>query len=259
MTIYAPIFGERNKINNVDHISDSAGTDDTTQRKMFDRNKEIQYSTIGETAGTSTITWTPATSQNVSLIAIQNCNWSDFTIKYDTSNDFSTPIAVVSGTYTNYLFVVDQQSCANVVITITGTITAGETRNAGQIYISDTLYTIPDDMAGNVNLPRPVQKSSIIPLADGTVNNVYVREILNWDMVLRLVTAAERANFISIFEYHRRNPFFFIPRPATPSDEWLGEGGHYIWANAPDYYRYSADWGGDGYDINIKMLQAGGV
>lgn len=259
MATYGPIFGKKNLIDDVDTIADSASTDDNIRRKLYDRNNEIQYSSIGETAGTSTITWTPSSAKTVDMIAVIGHNLSDFTIKYNTSLDFTSAIAVVSGTETSHLFIVSSQSVTNIVITITGTITAGETRNIGQIYFGERLYTVPDDMAGNSNLPNPVQKNSIIPLADGTANNVYVREILNWSLKLKLATVAERAEFIDIFRYHRTSPFFFIPRPATPSDSWDAVGNHYIWANAPDYYRYSEDTAVSGFDINIKMLQAGGI
>ena len=259
MTIYGPIFGEKNLIEDVDHLSDSAGTNDNVRRKIYDRNNEIKYQTVGETAGTSTITWTPGSSKTVDMIAVIGHNWDTYTIKYNTSSDFTSAISESSYTFENSLYLVNSQAVNNIVISITATQTAGETRKAGQIYFGERLYTIPDDMAGNSNLPAPIQKNSLIPLADGTWNNVYVRTIINWNLVLNLVTTAERDNFIDIFNYHRRNPFFFMPRPADDSDEWDGIGNHYLWSNAPDYYRYSEDHGVSGYDVRMNLLQAGGI
>lgn len=259
MTIYGPIFGKKNLIENVDHITDSAATGDNIRRKIYDRNNEITYESIGETAGTTTITWTPSTAKTVDMIALIGINWDTFTIKYNTSNDFTDAISESSYTKSNALYLVSSQAVNDIVFTITATQTAGETRQAGQIYIGERLYTVPDDMPGNVNLPRPVQKNSIIPLADGTYNNVYVRTILNWDLVLNLVTEAERENFISIFTYHRRNPFFFIPRPETGSNTWDGQGNHYIWSNSPDYYEYTEDTAVSGFNVRMNLLQAGGI
>lgn len=260
MTTYAPIFGKRNNIDDVDHLADSAGTDDSVRRKVFDRNKERQWSSVGEVAGTSTLTYTPGSSKNARLIAVQNHNLKAFTIKYNTSTDFSPAISVSGNTTeTSHFFLVTEQAFNNVVVSITDTITAGETRKIGQLYISEEIYTIPDSMAGNLNLPDPRQKSSIIPLSDGTFNNAYVRSVLNWNLFMQNVTAAERTSIKGIFDYHRRSPFFFIPRPATPADSWDGIGEHMIWANAPDFERFTEDHAVGGYDVNIQMLQAGGI
>lgn len=260
MTKYAPIFGKKNHIDDVDHIADSAGNADSLKRKLFDRNTDFQWKSTGETAGTSTITYTPSASKNARLICVQNHNWKAFTIKYNTSVDFSPAISVSGNTSeTSHFFLVTEQAFNTLDIAVTDTITAGELRKAGQIYVSEELYTIPDSMPGDLNLPQPVQKNSIIPLSDGTVNNVYVRNLFNWNLPIFHATAAERANFITIFEYHRRNNFFFIPRPRTPSDSWDGIGNHMIWANAPDYYTLSGEFEDDGYTINMELLQAGGI
>jgi len=260
MTIYAPIFGKKNQIDDVDDISDSAGNADSVKRKLYDRNTDFQWVSTGETSGTSTITYTPGSSKNARLICIQNHNWKAFTIKYNTSTDFSPAISVSGNTtVTNHFFLVTEQAYNTLDISVTDTITASELRKAGQIYVSEELYTIPDSMPGNLNLPQPVQKNSVIPLSDGTVHNAYVRTVLNWNLPIAHATEAERDEFKTIFEYHRRNNFFFIPRPKTLTDDWDGVGVHMIWANAPDYYRFSTDFQEDGYNINMQLLQAGGI
>ena len=260
MTTYTPIFGKKNHISDVDHITDSAGTTDSVRRKLFDRNKEYQWSSVGEVSGTSTLTYTPGVSKNARLIGLQNHNLKAFTIKYNTSSDFSPAISVSGNTTeTSHFWLVTEQAFNTLDISITDTIAAGETRKIGQLYVSEELYTIPDSMAGNLNLPAPLQKNSIIELSDGTVNNVYVRSILNWNLAMLNVSAAERLNIKDIFDYHRRSPFFFIPRPATPSDSWDGIGEHMIWANAPDFERFTEDHAVSGYDVNIQLLQAGGI
>jgi hypothetical protein len=259
MTEYNPKFLTKNKIDDVDTISDSAGTSDQNKRYLYDRKQRFQWQSIGETAGTRTITWTPVGSKTVDRIFLQNINWKDFTIKYNTSNDFSPAIAVTGNSDENIYIEVSSQSVTNIVFSITDTISASETAKAGQIYVGEELFEIDSSSGGKLNLARAGVQQSIIPLSDGTTNKVYVHDYIDWSLGLVVVSEANRSNYEDLYSRNRREPFAFIPYPKTQSDVWDGIGNHYNWVNPPDYYNYTDMIKDNGFNINIELRQAGGV
>jgi hypothetical protein len=246
-------------IDNVDSIVDSAGSDDANKRKLYDRNEEQQWYSVGETAGTRTITWTPASPKTVDRILLQNINWKDFTIKYNTSNNFTPTIAVTGNSDTNIYLEVASQAVTNIVFSITDTITASEEAKAGQIILGEEYFEIGANEGGNLNLAQPDVKQSIIPLSDGTFNKIYVRKIINWALELICVPSANRQNYIDLYEKNRQEPFVFIPYPKTQSDVWDGIGNHYHWTNPADFYNYTESIIDNGFNVNIEMSQAGGI
>ena len=268
MTTYCPIFATRNLITDVSELDGDISplnankVADSSMRKLFDRNPEVQMITTGfqypPTQGPFQITWTPSAAKTVDIIAIQNHNADTITIDY---NGTGLPLWKSIGpgnTETDILVLPSSQSVTSIEFKFIETINSNEEFKIGQIYIGEILYTIPDDMAGNLNLPDSVQKNSLIPLSDGTQDNVFTKSNLHWNLIMKHMTAAERLSIKDIYDYHKRSPFFFIPRPATPNDAWDGIGQHMLWANGPDFEQYSSDFADDGYDCLIRMLPAGG-
>ena len=266
MTAYGPIFSSRNLISDVSELdgdispSDSNKVSDSAMRKLFDRNIDVKMVTAGfnypPTTGPFTVTWTPSSTKTVNIIAIQNHNADTIIIDY---NGTGLPVwgSVGPGnTETNSLLLLSAQNVDSVEISFVDTMNSGEAFQIGQIYIGEIIYTIDDSMAGNLNLPDAKQKSSIIELSDGTIDNIFTKSNLHWNLLLKHATAAERLSLKTVYDYHKRSPFFFIPRPDTAS--WDGIGHHMIWANGPDFERFSGGSAADGYDAIIRMLQAGG-
>ena len=154
MTIFNPKFLVKNMIDAVAHLGDSAGTSDQFKRFLFDRNTDFQWESIGETSGTRTITWTPGSSQTVTRIFLQNINWKDFTIKYNTSNDFTPTINVTGNSDANVYIEVDSQAVNDIVFSITDTFTASVTAKCGQIYVGTEIFEINTASGGKLNRAR---------------------------------------------------------------------------------------------------------
>jgi hypothetical protein len=259
MTEYNPKFLQKNFINNVDTIVDSAATSDQNKRFLYDRKPRFQWESIGETSGTRTITWTPSSSKTVTRIWLQNINWKDFTIKYNTTNNFTPAIAVTGNSDENIYIQVDSQAVNNIVFSITDTITASVTAKAGQIYVGAELFEIDSVSGGRLNEAVADVRQTMIPLSDGRFNKVFINDIVNWQLGLVKITAANRQNYIDLYDRNRREPFAYIPYPKTQSDVWDGIANHYDWANAPDYYNYFERIKDNDFEINIILQQNGGV
>jgi hypothetical protein len=287
MTEYRPKFLYRNKINDVSQISDSAGNADNIKRKLFDRNQGTQYVTVGETSGTSTITWTPVSAQTIGAILIQNCNWKTFTITYNSGTAFSFPIQVSGSSYKNFYFEFDEVSATSIVISITQTHTSGEVRKAGQIIFTSEIFEMASTYEDIIQ-PIPGGKSIIQEVSDGTYFKVFVRDNVNYDAVLNAVPYAERANFRTVYDLNKTQPFIFVLNAFLQEDlpdeayivdgdgnflvdgdgnfivsgansEWDGLAGHYHWGTLWDFNEWYNNLEDNGYIGRFQLYQATGI
>lgn len=228
----------------------------TERRKLYDRNENnIFYST--ETSGTTLISWNPSTATDISRIVIQNCNWSDFTIQYNNGSDFSTPISITSSTHENFYFEFNEVSVTNVDIVITGTQTAGENREVGQIIFSTELMEWAETYSNDINI-KADGKNIMQKLSDGTYFKTWIRDALQFDIKLEAVPVSEKENFRTIYETNRKNTIVFVPNPRTQTDEFDGISPHVNWGNNWDFANYHRGLEANGYDAKIKLYQAGG-
>ena len=259
MTTYGPIFATKNYVTDVSQLHDN-GFDLTAEKeKLNDKNNDFQWD---GSLPTRLLAWSAPSTKPVTIIAIQNCNWKSFTATYRegavSGKAFSPAISVSGSTLKEHLFIVSSANVDSITFSITDVHTAGDNVKAGQLYVGDEIYEVPTAIAGNIDLPEPKQESSQIELSDGTFNNIYVRSTISWALMLKNVTAAQRTSLKEVFDYHRREQFFFIPRPATSSDDWDGLGFHGIWINGPDWERFTEDHMVSNYDVNIVIAQGGG-
>ena len=258
MTTFDPKFLTKNYITDVTQISDSAGTEARYRQKLINRNSEDQYVSVGASSGTRTITWTPTSAKTINRIFLQSHNFDTFTIKYNTSSDFSTAISLSGNTNTNHYFEFNSVSVTSVTISVSVTMTVGAKLNLGEFYCGLELFEMDSPVGQPLRVSAKAQQQ-ILTLSDGSNYKNYVRQLRDFMIRLNCVTEAERLNYVSLYERNRRETFVFIPNPATSSDTWDGLGGHYIWGSEPDYDNYTDNLAVNGRDINIQLMQAGGV
>lgn len=260
MSTFQPKFLYQNKITDVSQITTS-GTgltdNDSNKLKLFDRNEELKYSSIGSTSGSRLITWAPGSSTSINRIVIQNINFKDFTIRYNNGTDFSTAIIFTGNTKTNLYFEFNTVSVTDVTIEVTDTMTSGDTAKIGQFIVTSEIFEMSNPGGTFQIIPQAQQQ--IITLSDGTTYKNYVRSIRNYLMTIMCVSVAEQANYATLYTINTTSAFVFIPRPATQTDDWDGLCGHYNWMNAKDIDNYVDNVQVNGYMINLELGQAGGI
>lgn len=258
MSLFSPKFLTKNKITSATLLSDSASTSVGNRTKLIDRNDAYQYLSVGATTGTRTITWTPSAATSINRIFIQGINFDTFTIKYNTSSTFSTPITFTGNTRTNLYFEFNAVSVTNVVISVSATMTASDVIRITEFYCGTELYEMIG--IGGTTQIIPAQKASVLTLADGTtyksVDRLNIRAV---DFSLLGVSEADKASFKAVFDYNATAPFVFIPFPATSSDNWDGKADHYNWVSGFDFENYTENVDLNGYDGNFSIVQAGGI
>ena len=226
-------------------------------------------------------------TDEIDTIVIENTNMLDFTIKYDTSTDFTPALSdsVVSGGTINIVdgdnnFLVDGSAnyvvaagiatkvynsfyfkvsavtpSTNVVITVTAT-TDSTACKAGQAFVGKEILELAS--AGSMRI-QPQLKQYNKEMSDGTINKIYVRTTFAYDLTLNNVTAQERANLMILSDINRRASFFFIARPSMGDDTFDGLCGHMNWINGFDLNNYYNDLKGNGFTGVMKMRQASGI
>jgi hypothetical protein len=271
MTLLNPKWYESNFIKNVSEITNSGpAVDDKIKQRIFDRNEELRYFSIGLTTGSRSIFWTTQKTVTINRFFIQNCNWEDFIIEWFDSSAFLTkqfsPVLIETGNADkNLYFEVAEVTIdpGDTVRFIVNKIIGGGPGEAtvAEIYIGAELFGLPADRIGSTGLDLAPQVSQkLFDLSDGTSQKIFVRKTVNYNLPLSNVSEADKVDFENLYERNRRETFVFVPRPVIfGTGKWDGLGNHYNWANANDFLSFTANNFANGFDVNIVMLQAGGL
>lgn len=276
MTLLNPKWYESNFIKNVSEITNTGPViDDKVKQRVFDRNEELRFSSIGTTTGARRIDWRPTKAFTVDRIFVQNCNWKTIQLVWfdDSAGIFKalTPLPFGPQTNTNedknlYFeidpVVIDGSDGDFIRFEVTG-IFGGDPGEAevGEIYIGSELFGLPADRIGSTGLVIAPQVSQrLFELSDGTTQKIFVRKTVNYNLPLSNVSEDDRVDFENLYERNRRDTFVFVPRPVIfGTGKWDGLGNHYNWANANDFLSFTANNFANGFDVNIVMTQAGGL
>lgn len=273
MTILLPEFLKKNYINNVSQISDNTGgaTDDTLKLRLFDRSRELRYTSIGVTTGNRIITIDFGAIKFIDRIYIQDHNMGDFKIEADGAallqiNDGITTanLNLTGNTSTLSYFQITPVNTQTLTLTCTNLIggTNGELKLA-EFYAGAQIFNIQDDVGGEIDIQAEAAQS-LIELSDATQQKLFIRRTTNYQISLENVTQAHLFDYINLYQENRQNSFAFVVRPAithpsfAPDDLWDGLASHYNWTNPLDIYTFT-DSTGRTFNVNIDLIEAGGL
>jgi hypothetical protein len=256
MTLQNPKFLTKNKISTSSSISAFGGASQLT--RLIDRNEDTKWYSTGDTTTPWTIVWTPDFATSINRIFVQGVNWATFTIKYNTSSDFSTAITATGSAETDFYFEFNAVSVTNVTITITALQGTDTLASASQIYCGTEYFTISSSTGGNKEAIASAAQR-IIQMADGTNYKIFIRSNRNYRLDLIAVSETERTNFYNLYQTNRREPFVFIPNPDTDSSTWDGVAHHVNWINGFDFDNYYENLQANGRRAVVELSQTGGI
>jgi hypothetical protein len=277
--VYNPKFLTKNKITSVSQITTSHGNTDSNKLRLIDRNDEIVYTSVAGTTGSRTILWTPVSPTAINRIIVKNCNWKDFTISYNGGTSFNPDLNFNDNNEENLYFETNDVTVTSVLITVTDTFTASDVTRCGELYIGSEIFAMASGTAGNYKINAD-SSQKLFNLSDGTSYKVFIRKLLKFMISLRIVTLAERDNYLDLFNRNKRETFYFIPHPVQPSLSagltfpftftgtfgsdgnfglWDGVGCHVNWVNGFDFENFDGDVFDNGYLGNVELAQAGGL
>ena len=259
MSTFLPKFLLKNFIEKTSEITDNGTTPEDNKLRIFDRNKEFKYAVIGVDSGPRSITWTPTSAKTINRIFIQNCNFEDFTIKFNSGTDFSPAINVSSNANKNLYFEVADQSVTSVEIEVTNIFGGGVGLACfAEWYIGLELFEV-SNLIGSPEAINPIPRveQSIVRLRDGATQKLFIRNTLDYSMSFTSVPDSERIKFEELNDRNRRETFAFVFRPKTLPDVWDGLGNHYNWDNPLDIFDFTGGLEINGFNVNIDLVQAG--
>lgn len=235
----------------------TVATSDTIKTRLVDRNAERRWvSTSGDQTGTFTL----AITESIDTIVIQNTNMKTFTIKYNTSTNFtptlSQAVATVGTGYGDFYFKVSAVTpTTNIIIAVTETTDALPLQ-VGQIVVTKEIMEV--SASGSMRIPTTT-KQFLKDMSDGTINKVYVRRLNGYELTLNNVSVAQRTLLMSVYDENKRKSVFFIARPSMGEDAFDGLADHVNWTNEFDFNDYYNDLVTNGFTGTMKLSACGGV
>ncbi len=273
MTAIKPTFLGKSLVTDVDFITDNTGgaTADSIRLRLFDRDVDLQYTSIGVTAGDRIITIDFGQVVTVDTLFIQGHNMQDFKIESDGPaflelNPTGGPVDldITGNEAVNSYFEVSSVATQTIILTcseIFGAV-SGELKIA-EFYIGSRRFVVDSNTGGELDV-QPSVSQSLIELSDSTQEKLFERRLVNYQLSFQNIELLQVGKYCSLYALNKTTSFAFVPRPAishpdfAPDDLWGGLGGHYNWTNPLDIYEFT-DVTGQTFNINIDLVQAGGL
>lgn len=257
MTEYTEEFLKKNKLTAISQVTTNAGGDtDLNKLKLLDKKAILQWGSISKTSANWTIDI--AITEAVDRIILMNHNFASFTIKYDTSNNFSTAISVSGSTATNHYFRFNSVTpSTNINIVVTALQGSDTIARLGQLIITETIFNMSSYTSGRSHVVPSVSQV-LTKLSDGAYQKDFKNTLYGFRINLESVTLTERANYKTVYDYNRLQPFFFIKRP-DDGETWDGVAGHVHWANADEIWDETDGLKANGYNVSCQLVPAGGI
>jgi hypothetical protein len=256
MTTYHEEFLKKNYITDVSQISTNAPSDvDINKIKIFDKNVDRAWGSLGKASANYTITIT--ITQAIDRLLILNHNWDSYTVKYNSGNDFSTPISISSSTATNHYFRFNSQVPTTLEIVITALQGSDTIARVGQIVATETIHEV-SSASGGVSRVIPVTAQALVPLSDGSFDKTFIRDLYGFRINFQAITETERNNYKTVRDYNKRNSMWFIKKP-DDGETFNGVCGPVHWTNPADFWNETNDLEVNGYNVNIELRPAGGI
>ena len=261
MSLKNPTWLYKNLITSQSQLVLSSNNNATMRGRLLDKYTKYRYQSSGATGSTVTIVWTPSASTSVSRFILQNTNFADFTIKYNSAaSDFSPAIAVTGASGGDFYFEVVAQAVTDVTITITATSPAAEEKKIGETVITTSLLVASETFSAVTFTADPYQK--LIRLSNGKYQKVVLDTTLqSISSVFSFVSESQIDSIETMLDENDINPIVFIPRPYThdADNTWDGVGGHFHISNGRQIRNFTGQYFAAGHDVQIDLLPAGGA
>lgn len=241
-------FLERNKIITTANLSSTSNV--TVNNRLIDRKPNIQYLTSGENSDVNTATiayHTPSTTL-VSYVLLQNHNFKDFKITYNSGTALSPAFAVTGNTYSNTLFIFATTSVTNLEVHCDKTFVTNDEKRCGQFIVANLAVRLDSNPESAGFTPSLYKKGIEYELTDGGIVSVFLSSKYRANIDLDYVSSSTVLSLTALWK--KATDFIFVPHPvATFTSEWNGEA-------------YAVNWIGDFEllkfrDNNLNAYQGG--
>mgnify|MGYP003393075267 FL=1 len=253
-------FLAANVFNTTTQISIPAigGGGTSTLANLFDRNKDTLYisDAAGTDASTATLQITFSPTQTVSEISVKNINLRQYSITTYNGGVAGGNINVSANTAINRYAVISTIPVTTITVIMNTTITANQQKQIGELIISNLLYDFASDRLPSAGeYKSSIQKRQIVhEMSDGGVSVYNVREKFSAQISLSFVPTSTESSLRSV--YSQSSAFIFVPFDTTTG--WDGNLAEVAWIGPYEFYEFSDNNLGNGYQGQIELRQTVG-
>jgi hypothetical protein len=251
-------FWNKNHVQTTTDVQLSSGS--TTASSLIDRNPTLKYSSSNQissgTVATVTITWVAPSATIVSGIMLQNHNFENFSIYYNsnTANQFSPPLSITSNTLSNTYYSFASQSVNSIGINIETTIGTEAEKFLGQLIITTKDIELDTNPDYSTYAPVKYKKGVEFELSDGGVKSVFFAQKFRANIGLQLIESSTYHSLTGL--YNEQTDFVFIPFAAdTFTTNWDGQAWPVIWTGDLNIESFRSNVLANGYTGNITLQE----
>lgn len=193
---------------------------DTNKIRLWDRNKETQWSSIGSNDATQeNIIIDFGVVKTIGAVFLDNVNLKGFKIQYWDGSAFQDlagageTVYALSSWYKEFTAVSTQK----IKIVMDTTQTANQQKKIGEVYLCDKVYTLPDTEGFDYK-PDTLEIGGSYRLGNGNQETYHV--VTKWlgKYIFEALSPAILAYIKAIYDTH--NSFCFYPEPVDSPSEF---------------------------------------
>lgn len=246
-------FYERNKIRLTSQLSVTSNA--TNSDKLIDRRPDIQYTTSGENSdvNTATIAFHPGSSTNCTVVLLQNHNYKDFKITYNSGTSLNPAFAVTGNAASNTMFIFATQAVTNLEVHCDKTFVTNAEKVCGQFIVSNKIVTFDTNPNARGYKPMLYKKGVDLETSDGGYVSVYLSQKFRARLDFSFISSQTYDSLTAIYDNHK--DFIFTPFPVqTFTTEWNGQAYPVNWVGDFDLMNFT-DNTLNGYSGRISINQ----
>lgn len=253
-------FIEDNFINTTTGLTLDSNT--TVANYIYNQDVTLQYVTSGfnDDNTSASITWSFDETTTVSRLILREINLKDFSIYYDgtttnlftlTSTGSTVSSSFTSNSETALYMKADAIDCTSVTLLMNATIVANSEKAVGWFVISDNEYTISRIPNAGGYKPNITPEQIIHTLSDGGTRVQNIAEKWKVNLKWKYIDLDFRNNLKAIYD-QKKTWIFTSFETMTGWDEVCFPA---VWTNGFEFYQYSDEAVGAGFEGQIKLAE----
>lgn len=238
MAITRMRFLQKNKILTGTEFTSTSGSG--THSNLIDRKLNTKWTTVGENsdANTATISWVAPSATIISNILLQNHNFKDFRIIFNSTSTFTPNLSITGNAFSSTYYKFTSQSVNSIDIIIEDTLVTNEEKSLGDLIVSNEKIELDTNPDFSGYSPIIFKKGIEQELSDGGIVSIFLSSKFRADLNMDFINSTTYESLTSIYNEHK--DFIFCPFPAnTFTSSWNGQA-------------FAVNWTGD---LNIDSLR----
>lgn len=250
------VFLNQNLIQSTTQIALSSGSG--TSDNLIDRKNRVLWRSTGEAsdANTATISWVPGSSTIISRIVIQNHNFEDISIIFNSTpaSQFAPGLSITGNALSNLYYEFASQAVNSIDINIASTHITNAEKFAGQITISNELIELDGNPTFDNYKPFKYRKGRDLEMSDGGIVGIFIAQKFRATLDLTFIPTATYDTLTAIYNSH--NPFIFVPFPVdTFTTSWNGDAFNVNWTGDLTIDQFRSNVLNNGYTGQINLAE----